>query len=157
MTRSDVLAEVFHRYSEAQREFLRVAERCSLKGWPDRKAQIVNAWELQRLFNERQVLRFEYWLAANDSEEGSWVSVNSISRRLLQDWGQLEERELIDSNPQYQVIIAEIARREAALDSDAIREPFDAARRDSEYAAALLSMQETLRQVDAQLATGRAT
>jgi len=152
--RSTALGEVFRKYLRSKRTFLDVAERCSLKGWPDLKPQIVNAWELQRLFNEQETLRLEYWLSVGDPKKGSWTSVSSISRRLLRDWDHIEERTLADSNVRYREIAAEIARRQAALDSDAIREPFDAARRDPEYAAALLSMQGTLRDLDAQLATG---
>ena len=151
MAKLDVLAGVFRKYSEAHREFLEVMQRCCLKGWPDRKPGIVNACELQRLFNEQQALRFEYWLASGQSDEGAWVSVNSISRRLRQDWGPLEEQALSGSNARYREIAAEIERRQAALDSDVIREPLDAARRDPEYVAALSSIQEALRQLDSQL------
>ena len=152
MDRSTLFDEVFHQYLKHHREFLTVAQRCSIKGWPDRKPAILNAWRMQFLFNESESLRFEYLMRASSSEQKSWVSISSISRRLVKDWSEVEEQALSDSNTRYKGIMKEIAGCKAALDTSAIKEPFDAARRDPEYAAALLAVQEKLRELDAQLA-----
>jgi hypothetical protein len=147
-----VLDELFHQYLTHQREFLTVAERCSIKGWPDRKPAMLNAWRLQFLYNEWQCLRFEYLLRSRGFQHPLWESMSSISSRIVEDWSEVEEQALSDSNLRYREIREEIAGCRAALDGEAIKEPFEAARRDPEYAAALLAVQDKLRELDAQLA-----
>jgi hypothetical protein len=146
------LDDLFQQYLTHQREFLRVAERCSIKGWPDRKPAILNAWRLQFLYNEWQSLRFEYLLRSGGFQQQAWESMSRISSRIVEDWSDVEERALSDSHRRYRAIKAEIAGCLAALDGEAIQEPFEAARRDPEYGAALLAVQDKLRALDAQLA-----
>ena len=52
------LKNVWHRYVDSKRQFMSIAERCSNRGWPDRKMEIRNAFRLQELFCDQEMLRF---------------------------------------------------------------------------------------------------
>jgi len=151
--KSTVVRDVFRQYLESKRAFLTVAERCTIKGWPDYKAAILDSYRLQFLFNERESLRFECLIETDDFCTGSWASVSSISRRLDRHWTDREERELVRRVRHYKEVVDEIAALQKKLVAGAIHEPLEAARRDPEYGTALLAIQEELRTLDARLAS----
>jgi len=151
--RLTVVCDVFRQYLKSKRAFLTVAERCTIKGWPDLKPAILGAYKLQFLFNERESLRFEYCIETDGFWTGCWASVSSISRRLDRHWTEGEERELVRRVPRYKEIVDEIAGLQETLVAGAIHKPLEAARRDPEYGAALLAIQEELRTLDARLAS----
>jgi hypothetical protein len=68
---ANMVQDVFRRAVASKRAFLMVAERCAIKGWPDRKIALRNAFRLQELLGTREELRFEYLTGTYASEEES--------------------------------------------------------------------------------------
>lgn len=97
-------------------------------------------------------------LLRNSAAEESGFSTSSVGvdvphlESIVEDWSDLEEQALCNSHLRYSEISKDIAGCLAALDGEALQEPFEAARRDPDYAAALLAVQDTLRELDAPLA-----
>jgi hypothetical protein len=67
------------RTTALKREFLIVAERCSINCWPNRTAAPQNVFGLQELFTVRDQLRFDYLIKGHDFDEGSRKSFSSIA------------------------------------------------------------------------------
>lgn len=149
------LPEVFSRYVDSKREFWAIVERCSIRGWPDRQAALRNAFRLQELFCDCEYLRFEYLISAERRSGGTMLkapfSISSISKRCNENWMDVEEKGLTESNPNYAIVVREIEACEAAMDRGALDGPFRAAQQDSEYIDARKALAETLRECDRDL------
>lgn len=153
MIQRELIRDIFLEYLECKRKFFGIAEACSVKGWPDRKSAILNAYKLQFLFNEREALRLAYLIESGGFDDTAWVSVSKISERLLQNWTDGDEKALLEQEVRYKAVAQEVSYTEAVLDKEALREPFDAAGRDPEYRAALGMVQQKIRELDARLAS----
>ena len=91
------MREALRQYLEAQREFNVVLERCSLKGWPDKKAALRVTLRVQELFCEREALRLNHLLQDCARDNAAWESYTSISKvreRLEDGWNDDDEEAL---------------------------------------------------------------
>lgn len=140
-------------YLSAQREFLIVCERCSLKGWPEKKAALRMAFRLQELYCERQILRLKH-LQSSVSDDAEWYSLRSISKiheRLEQRWETNEEEALCKTDSAYGAVQAEIRELKAELDPVGLEGPFAMLARDAENITARRVLAEKVRELDREL------
>ena len=84
--------EIFRRYIESKLELLSIAERCSLKGWPDRRGALRNAFRLQQLYCEQELRRAEH-LAATLKTSGGLprrpTTLGALDAMVRQNWTDL--------------------------------------------------------------------
>jgi hypothetical protein len=149
------IRETFRQYIEAKREFAVVAERCLLKGWPDRKAAILSTSRLGNLVAEIEVLRFEYLMSAVPIDATMLHTFARIFDRLYKGWRDRDEAALREKNPIYRDVSRELEAAEAtkaALEPTALDGPFAAAARDPEYRSAAVTLDRKHRQLEEQLA-----
>jgi hypothetical protein len=154
--RALVVRTAVRQYLQSMKVFLMLAERCSLKGWPDRKIAVHNTFRLQLLFHERDAIRFEHLIKGHPPEGASWQSFSSISnifKRLNEAWEDVDEVAIKMDNPAYIDILTEIERRQASMDPAALDGPLRDLQEASEYRAARQAIAETLREIDDQLAS----
>jgi hypothetical protein len=149
--RARIVAQAFREYGKAKREFLAIAEFCSVKGWPDRKAIVQNAFKLQILLNQREEMRLEYLLSLQAPEIAAYKSISETSDRLVENWSEGDEGAIARTDSIYRGIVHEIEAHQAKLDSDALTGPFQAAQRDPEYLRARQDLQDKLQSLDHQL------
>jgi hypothetical protein len=148
------IREIFRQYIEAKREFGSVAERCLLKGWPDRKAAIQTTSRLGKLVSESELLRFEYLMSAVPVDATVLKSFACIFDRIYKGWRDSEEVALREKNPTYRDVSRELEAAEAtkaALDPTALDGPFAGARGDPEFRKAFASLDKKHRQLEEQL------
>lgn len=151
---SVAIRDTFRQYIEAKREFGALAERCLLKGWPDRKAAVQSTSRLGDLVSEIELLRFEHLMSAVSVDAATLKSFACIFDRLYKGWRDSEEVALRERNPTYRDVSRELEVAEAtkaALDPTALDGPFAAAGRDPEYRNAAASLDEKHRRLEAQL------
>src|SRR5579859_6342284 len=114
----DRLRGVWLRYIDSKRHFLSIAERCSVRGWPDRKIAIRNAFRLQELFCDQEILRFEYlattWRDPANITYKSLTSVSAISNAIHNEWTDAAEGALQQSNPAYRNLVQELEQCKAS-------------------------------------------
>jgi len=146
------IRDVFCQYIESKRLFLSIAERCSIKGWPDRRAALQNSFRLQQLFNEREALRFDHLMNYHRFTVGDWKSLQTISARLEQGWSASEEEALRHVNSRYDDLEREILACQASQDPEALDEPLRAVQRDSEYVSARDAISRRTLELDKHLA-----
>ena len=149
------IRDIFRKYIEAKREFGAVAERCLLKGWPDRKAAIQSMLRLGNLVSEVELLRFEYLMSTVPVDAAVLKSFDCIFERLYKDWRDSEEVALREKNPTYRDLSRELEAAEAAKaakDPTALDGPFGGARGDPEYRNGFTSLDKKHRQLEEQLA-----
>jgi hypothetical protein len=155
LRRISTLRDVWSQYIQSKRQFLITAERCCVRGWPDKKAEIRNAFRLQELYCERERLRFEHLAAAPELNASvHWQSLNSlsaISKSIDTEWNDHQEAALRDSNPDYMSICEEIDKCGAVLRTDNTG-PFTDAQRDPEYARARQAAADAIAACDQRLA-----
>jgi hypothetical protein len=151
----DRLREVWLRYVDSKRHFLSVTERCSIRGWPDLKTAIRNAFRLQELFCDQEIMRFEHlatmWRDPASIACNSLTSVSAISKAIQQEWTETAEGTLQQSNPAYKKLVHEIEQCTASTTPEALDGPFRDARRDPEYIGARHAVQKALAACDKQL------
>jgi hypothetical protein len=148
------IRDIFRQYVEAKREFGAVAERCLLKGWPDRKAAVQSTSRLGNLVSEIELLRFEYLMCAVPVDATVLKSFACIFDRLYKGWRDDEEVALRDRNPTYRDLSRELEAAEAtkaAADPTALDGPFAGARGDPEFRKAFASLDKKHRQLEEQL------
>jgi hypothetical protein len=148
------LRDIFRQYIEAKREFGAIAERCLLKGWPDRKTAIQSTSRLGNLVAETELLRFEYLISAVPLDATVLKSFACIFERIDKGWRDSEEVALRAKNPTYQDVSRELEAAEAAkaaLDPTALDGPFAGARGDPEFRNAFASLDKKHRQLEEQL------
>jgi hypothetical protein len=153
--KADVVLRAYRRYMESNREYNKVVERCSLKGWPDRKVALRNAFKLQALLYDQQELRLDHLTNAFDPKDAVWKSFTSVSaifKRLNEDWSDAEEEALKRSSPSYTVLLTAIKECQSLMDPDALDGPFLAAQRDPEYRAAGAAHYDVLQELNDELA-----
>lgn len=147
------IRDIFRQYIEAKREFGAIAERCLLKGWPDRKTAIQSTSRLGNLVAESEWLRFEYLMSAVPLDARVLKSFDSIFDRLDKGWGNSDELALREKNPTYRAVSRELeaAKAKAALDPTALDGPFAGATGDPEFRSAFAALDKKHRQLEEQL------
>lgn len=148
------IRDIFRQYIEAKREFGVIAERCLLKGWPDRKTAIQSTSRLGTLVAETEWLRFEYLMSAGPFDAAVLKSFACIFDRLDKGWGDSEELALRDKNPTYRDVSRELEAAnatKAALDPTALDGPFAGAKGDPEFRRAFAALDKKHRQLEEQL------
>ena len=130
--------EVLHQDINDYRDFLRVAERCALRGWPDRKKELRNAFRLQELLLEQQILRLE--CVATTTADHSSISV--ILQAVREQWTDAQEQGLMRDNADYATLVHEIESCQRAMNPESIDGPLKDAQRDPDY----IKAREVLRQ-----------
>jgi hypothetical protein len=157
-SRMTLVVGAVQQYLDAQREFLVVLERCSVKGWPDRREALRTAFRLQELYCERKALRLMH-LQDCVSDDGAWNSYTSISamhKRLEDEWQASEDQELSKSDATYRAIQAQIEELASAVDSVGLEGPLSMMKGDPEYIAATRALSEEVRRLDRELAVDAA-
>ena len=149
--RATMVGRIFCEYGKSKREFITIAELCSVKGWPDRKVAIQKAFKLQILFDQRETMRFDHLLSRQAPEIAAYKSLSEISDRLTKQWNEGDEASIVGDSCTYRDVLHEIEICQASLDSDALDGPFKAAQRDSEYLRARQILQEKLHSLNSQL------
>ena len=148
------IRDIFRQYIEAKREFGAVAERCLLKGWPDRKTAIQSMSRLGSLVADIELLRFEHLMSAVPLDATALKSFAAIFDRLDKDWADSEEIVLREKNPTYRAVSRELEAAKAtkaALDPTALDGPFAGAKGDPEFQIAFASLDKRHRQLEEQL------
>jgi hypothetical protein len=149
----------FRQYIGAVFEYLSSSETCLVRGWPDKRLVIREAFRIQELANRRTELRFEYLLKEHGAEDAIWSSFEKISRiwdRIHDGWQSIEEVALKKGSPAYDRLTAEIDKLQSALDPRALEGPFQDAQRDREYLDARGRMQDRIRELESELVTSSA-
>jgi hypothetical protein len=82
-------------------EFLKIAERRAIKVTPAHKHAWQSAFTLQRLLKRRQSFRFKYLFACGKIDMATFASLDSIAKRLDEEWTQAEEAALRDRMSAY--------------------------------------------------------
>jgi hypothetical protein len=152
--RPTAIRTAFREYLDVQRQFMKTADACSRKGWPDRGAVLYHTWKCQELYIHRQELRFDHLLSQREFEEGVWHSLSSVTDRLDKGWSVNDERGALGGNPAYKVVTTEIPEMEhlrASMDRDLIDEPLRGLQRHAEYRAARQAIYEKVLELDKRL------
>ena len=153
--RALLVADVFRRFLEARREFNLALERCSLKGWPDRKAAIHNATHLQKVFFERLSVRLKDLVLRSGLDDISWneyTTTRKVHERLQDGWTDDEEQALRLCDKAYARMEGEIAKLQTTADPPALDGPFTMAQRDPDLVSAGIKLESTVRALDRELA-----
>ena len=149
------LREAWLQYIDSKRHFLSTAERCSVQGWPDRKMAIRNAFRLQELFCDQEILRFKYlatiWQDPANMTYKPLTSVSAISKAIHNEWTDATEAALQRSNPAYRKLVHEIEQCKASTIPGTLDGPFRDVQRDPEYISARQAAQEALAVCDQHL------
>jgi hypothetical protein len=143
--------EIFGRYIESKLALFSIAERCSLKGWPDRKEVLQNAFRLQQLFCERELRRVERLAATLKMSDGLHrrpTTIKAVDAMVNESWTDLQETELRQVDPRYEALAAEIEKCRAASHGAATEGPLKAAQWDPEYQKARKAAQEVVLECD---------
>jgi hypothetical protein len=154
LDRSATIRIAFREYLDTQRHFMKTADTCSRKGWPDRGAVLYHTWKCQELYIHRQELRFDHLLSQGEFEQGAWHSLSSVTDRLDKEWCENDERGALGGNPAYKVVTTEIPEMEhlrASMDRDLIDEPLRALQRHAEYRAARQAIYEKVHELNNRL------
>ncbi len=144
------LGEVFRAYIQAKRELLVVTHRCYLKGWPDRKSAVESLTNVSLLIIEQELLRFDHLLSGAPVDPTVWKSLESILRRISNDWRDSDEVALIASSSAYRDIANRLAAA-PAIDKAGLDEPGKAARGDPELQNAVHTFNKKHDELDRRL------
>ena len=146
---SQVLLDVYMRYLQGKREFIDETERCTLKGWPDRRSEIRETFELQRHYIEREVRRIRYVAESDARLDRKGVSLASIATRIDKDWTAADDAGLVAKDPSYVRTTEEINRILGLRGS--ITEPLRDASSDPDYLRARQKFSELVQALDEEL------
>jgi hypothetical protein len=152
--RATLVQEAFRQYLEALREFNVALERCSLKGWPDKKVVLRTAFRIQELISEQMALRLSHLLTRGASDDETWKScttISSVHKKLQEGWTVSDEEMLRQHDAAYYSVQREIEDLRVVLDSTGLDGPLTMAKRDPEYIAARHDIAKRLRELDRQL------
>jgi len=130
------------------------AESCSVRGWPDRK-EIQNAFRLQALLCDLELLRFEHLVSARrnptDVTYKPPASISEISKLIHQEWSHIAEMDQSERKHVYKDLMHAIDVCRSLTTPDALTGPFRDAQRDPEYFDARRMPQEALAECDREL------
>jgi hypothetical protein len=152
---ASVIRNAMSEYLESQRHFVRTAEICSQRGWPDRGAVLYYTWKCQQLYIQRQQMRFEYLFSRGEFEAGVWNSLSRIADRLDKNWSDIDELSAINSNDAYKDLTTEITDANhffASMDQDLREGPIRSLQQHAEYLWARRAIYEKVHELDKRLA-----
>jgi len=129
------IQEIYAQYLGVKRDLFLRLEVLSEKGWPDRRAEIRDAFELQILYLERDSLRMADLVSRRDETLGLAHSLSDVCSRVESTWSEREDSELASRNSKYQHVDNSI-RRLCAKCRDGMKGPLADMERDPEYARA---------------------
>jgi hypothetical protein len=149
------LREIWLQYTDARRRFLIIAERCCLRGWPDRKLELRNAFRLQGLFCDMELLRLDH-LISNGAFDGmiarnSLITLDAIASIIHKQWTHVEEATLRQDHSDYPSVRRQIEECATAVDPTANSGPYRDAQRDPEYVSARQAVADAVTACDKQL------
>jgi hypothetical protein len=154
-TRLSRVQEVWSQYTESKRQFLIIAERCCVRGWPDRKLELRAAFRIQELYSELEKLRLEHLLATRELDNTvPWLSIDSlsaVSKIINTHWTAAEETALRQSNPDYMKLSQELDKSRTEMDPTGNAGPYKDAQRDPEYVRARQAAAEAMTACNKQL------
>lgn len=111
-------------------------------------------WECQKLYIQRQRLRFEHLFASGELERGVWNSLSSITNRLDKTWSNMDEQDLLSGNSAYSNVTGEIAELEHSRDSmdkDLLDRPLQALQQQSVYRTARQAIHDKVHELNRRL------
>jgi hypothetical protein len=149
-----MVRETYREYLEWAKSLLMLAEKCSIKEWPDRTLALQKVFRLQILYNEREALRFEYLIKGDMPDIMTRKSLTRINERLIKEWTEAEEAGLRESNSTYRDLLRGIADLEGKADSPALDEPFQTLTQNSDYRSARLAFANRIQELNEQLSRG---
>jgi hypothetical protein len=129
-------------FTDAKRELLTVADKCFIKGWPDRESALKNASESRRLVIELESLRFDYLISSTPLDGTVWRSLKSIFERMYKDWSIDAKSEI------YGRVTKELELSKASVDKAALDGPSKAAENDPEFRNAFKAFDAKLAELD---------
>jgi hypothetical protein len=153
-TRALLVEGVFLRFIEARVEFILALERCTLKGWPDKRAAIRSNTHLQQLFYELLSLRLKHIVLRSASDDSGWneyTSTEKVHVRVQDGWSEDEEQALRLCDNAYAQIQSEILKVKATADPSALDGPFAMVKRDPELLSAWSRLNNTVLALDREL------
>jgi hypothetical protein len=106
---------------------------------------------IQRLFIDRQALRFDHLLRGGIFNPDTWTSLNSITERLDKEWSEREETELKEGSTIYNDVSREIRERQSRLNASTLRGPGKTLQQDSKYQSARLALAKEIAKLDKKL------
>jgi hypothetical protein len=110
-----------------------------------------NVFRLQILYNEREALRFEYFLRNCTSEVADFRSLSDISKRLLKDWNDHDEDGIKSGNSNYTTVLQGIVELEGKTDSPSLDKPFQALTQNPNYRNARLAFAKRIEELNEKL------
>lgn len=146
-----IVRAIYREYLEWAKSLLMLAEKCSIKEWPDRTIALQKVFRLQVLYNEREALRFEYLIKGDMPDIVTWKSLTRINERLIKEWTEVEEAGLRESNSTYRDVLRGIADLEGKTNSPALDEPFQALTQNSSYREARVAFANRIQKLNEQL------
>jgi len=151
-SRATVVQEVFRKYVESYRQYLKIAARRAIELSPDRELAWQNVFRLQHLLKEREALRFEYLFGRDKFDGVTLSSLSNIAARLDNGWSEPEEAELKESLSIYGSISREIEDIQSKWDSNALGDSSRVVDQDMKYCDARRALADRTRKLEAQLA-----
>ncbi len=149
--RGKVVREAYREYLEWAKSLLTLAETCSITESPDQAPALRNVFKLQILYNEREALRFEYFLRNCTSEVADFRSLSDISKRLLKDWSDHDEDGIKSGNSNYTTVLQGIVELEGKTDSPSLDKPFQALTQNPNYRDARLAFAKRIEELNEKL------
>jgi hypothetical protein len=149
--RAKVVREAYREYLEWAKSLLTLAETCSITESPDQEPVLRNVFRLQILYNEREALRFEYFLRNCTSEVADFRSLSDISKRLLKDWNDHDEDGIKSGNSNYTTVLQGIVELEGKTDSPSLDKPFQALTQNPNYRNARLAFAKRIEELNEKL------
>jgi hypothetical protein len=151
-SRANIVHDVFRKYVESYRQYLKIAERRAVELSPDRALAWQNVFRLQHLLKERQALRFEYLFGRDKFDRVTLRSLSSITARLDNGWSEAEEAELKENLLIYREISQEIEDIQSKWDSNALGDSSRVVDQDLKYCDARQALADRTRKLGARLA-----
>jgi hypothetical protein len=147
-----IVHDVFRKYVESYRQYLKIAERRAIALSPDRKLAWKNVFRLQHLLKEREALRFEYLFGRDKFDGVNLRSLSSIAARLDNGWSEAEEAELEESLAIYRGISREIEDIQSTWDPNALGDSSRVVDQDLKYCDARRALADRTRKLEVRLA-----
>ena len=119
MLRSIIVA-TFRTYCDCRIEFFSALENCSYKGWPDRKLPLQKAFELQRVYVRRDLLRCESTYALDKLEIIGALTLTNIMHVIDTLWSTQDEQALRKDNETYDKMAIDITSMAGSIDGELI-------------------------------------
>jgi hypothetical protein len=142
-----VAYDTFIKWVDSYLEFLKIAERRALKVTPAHKHAWQNAFTLQRLLKRRQSFRFKYLFACGKIDMASFASLDSIAKRLDEEWTGAEEADLRDHMSAYRDDSRAIEDMHSKWNPHALDDARQLLEDDSKYREARLALSEGARKL----------